>query len=497
MKKKTKLILMAVVLLVLIGAVAVVSIINAQKEANQPVEESSDIVSTVMFDLGGNANIASLEITCGNDVYTLIPDGYNASGSQVWKMKEHMDWEISYVYSYILGMGNKFYAYKDVETDVTDPARLDEFGLKNPKAIIRVTSIYGETHEIRIGERSSDRTYAFCQVDDDKTVYACDATFYTYATLTSGGIRQASIRNVVDTEGTLVELHCQKSGERPVHIVYDETVDATYNVGAATYIGTNLKFEEPYNNKDLMVYTGLQGSYFAKLPELEVAEVVDPNCQDLAQYGLSDEDPQLRETLTSRNGNPDNYTYNTTDYVFGYTYHDGEYIYFREGDSNLVMGVVISGMEGRIFTPFEFVNQLMFYEVITNVESGTLTIDGQTYELDILRQELDEENGITEENRLTVYYLDGQLVETDAFTGLYRAMISVAPDYEIYATEPVMDTSDIVTFTLNLTNGEQNVVTYYRTSEFYYVAQVADDLWFAASTRYMDDIRAALAECMQ
>lgn len=497
MKKKTKLIIMSLVVLALIGAVIGVAIHNKNVEANTPVEESSTVISDVLFDMNAAADLESVKVTCGSDSYTLIQNGTTSTGTLVWAMKEHMDWDLYYQHSRILGMGTKFNVYMTIEENVTDPSRLDEFGLKNPAAILTTTGKNGESHTVHIGNLSSDRAYAFCQLEGDNTVYACDAQYYTFATLTSGGMRQPSIKATIDTEnGVLMHLRAQKAGDRPVEIDYDESIVANYVNGGATYIGTNLKFVEPYDNEALMVYTGLQAAYFKELPELEIAEVIDPNCdeKDFAQYGLSEEDPQYRETITFRTGNEGDYTYTTTDYIFGYTYYSGEfeYIYFREANTNLILGLDMKGMEGRQFTPFEFVNYLMFYEIITNVDSIDLTIDGQKYDLDILRQELDEEKGITEDNRLSAYYINGELVDDEVFTYLYRMLISVAPEYEIVGTEPVMDKKDVVTFTMHLTNGEDKVVTYYRTSEFYYVAQVGDDTWFATGVSYIDAIREAL-----
>ena len=76
-------------------------------------------------------------------------------------------------------------------------------------------------------------------------------------------------------------------------------------------------------------------------------------------------------------------------------------------------------------------------------------------------------------------------------------LISVAPDYEIIGEEPITDSSDTCTFTLNLVDGSSKTITYERMSEFYYVTQVGDDTWFATSTSYIDDIREALASAKE
>lgn len=499
MKKKTKLIIMGIVLLLLIGAVTGVVIHNKIVEANTPEEESSSIVYSDLFRTDVE-KIQSITMTCGDDTYTLLPDGKTETGSIIWVMKEHPDWDLFYYVSSVVNMATSFSSYKYIQEDVTDPGRLDEFGLKDPVAIMKVKTTDDEC-EIHIGNLSSDREYAFCQIVGDDSIYACNGNNYKYATYTSLGLRQAYIEHTPDVEeGRVIELKAQKAGERPVEIYMDDDAIVNYVKGGATYMGTNLKFKEPYDNEALMVFTALQSEYFENLPAVEITDQIDPDCQDLDQYGLSLENPQYRETITTRKGTDENnYTYNTTDYVFGYTYMKGDvtYIYFREADSTYVYGVNADCMEGRLFTPFEFVNKLMYLELITNVESGSVTVDGETTEFSILRQELDEEAGITEENRLSAYYINDTLVEEETFTYFYRMLISVAPDYEIIGEEPITDSSDTCTFTLNLVDGSSKTITYERMSEFYYVTQVGDDTWFATSTSYIDDIREALASAKE
>lgn len=495
MKMKKKVFLMIVGLLFLVGlAVGLTMARNSKKAA----EESSEVESVVYKNLIDveTGDIASIYVEKPGDSFTLLPGDVSISTGLTWYMKEHADWDLNYTYGSVVSIASKFSAYKLIEENVTDSARLEEFGLKDPVSIIITTMKDGTKYEVHVGNLSSDKSYAFCQLAGDDNVYACNGSNYTYAGYTSGNLRQPMIYHTINTKEELISIRVEQAGERTIDIYYDENgVGSGLSDTGGVNLNTHLTFREPYTNGALSVDIGLQRDYFGKLENPEIVKIIDPNCQDLAMYGLSEEAPVYRETITSRSGKAGSYVYNTTDYVFGYPY-EGEYIYFREGDSNYVYGVDLKIMDTRRFKPFDFVNKLMFLELVTNVDHGTLTIDGKTTSFRAMRQEIDEENGITAENRLTVYYVNDVLVDEELFTNLFRTMIAVAPEYEILDEEPIMDNNDKVSFTLYLTDGTTATVTYNKISEFYYCTQVGDDIWFTTGTMYIDEIRKALADVM-
>jgi len=132
---------------------------------------------------------------------------------------------------------------------------------------------------------------------------------------------------------------------------------------------------------------------------------------------------------------------------------------------------------------------------ITNIKSGSVTIDGETYEFSVKRQELSEE--ATAEEALAVYRIDGNLVDTDAFLLAYQNMIAVAPDYEIVGEVPDYDESDKVSMTFVYNNGTEETIEYYRLSEFYYVTAADDDIWFACSDAYIEAIAESMIACVE
>lgn len=496
---KKRVIIMLCALAVLVALVVFVMIHNKQVADSQPEESSNSIVYKTLWN-NNKEDIASIRLVSKLDTIVLNPTGEKTSdGQDAYVLEGHEDWKLSHLYQNLVSLSTIFQAYKKIEDNVTDPDRLNDFGLKDP-TVLTVTMKDGSSMSMDIGNVSSDGTYAFCRMEGDNTVYACNSTYAGYASYTMSTLRLNTITEIDTTNGTLTELYVHKKGSRPVHLkLKDDGGTKPAASGQATYITSDLEFVEPYQNTTLEVAADLSTTYFKKLVTPEVVETVDPNCSDFSKYGLTEEDPEYRETITTRSGTEGNYTYNTTDYLFGYVYGDSsDRIYFREADSSLVLGVDVSCMDDRQWEPFDFVNKLMFLKPITSVETGSITFSRKaadstglaggecTHNFVIKREDIDSESSVAAEDVRTSYQMDDKLVTTDSFGGLYRAMIEIAPKYEIDDQVPQYDPDDKMEFTLNMTDGTSFTLTYYRMDEFYYVTKIDDHTWFTTS---VDDIK--------
>ncbi len=478
MSMKKRVILMVAVLLLLVAAVVVVMVHNKQKEGEEASSSSSSIVYANLVE-NDKENIASITIKTEKDELTFLPGEHTLEGNLQWVLKGHEDWTLIHNYQEIISMGTTFQVYKMIEENVTDPQRLDEFGLKDPISVVTVVLKDGTVQEFHIGNSSSDRTYAFCQMVGDDTVYACNVGYKTYATYTRNTIRLPQVTKI-DTEATVMSLFMEERGYRPVRIVMDEDYTFEMKSGEAVYLRSPYKFEEPYENDRVMVAYDLQREYLANLTTPEIIMTIDADCQDFTPYHLNEDDCRIRETIVTRTGQEGNYTYTTTDYIFGDIFGDNsEFIYFREGNSNHVMGVDVSCLASRRFKSFEYINRLIFLNPITNVQKGSIDLNGRVYTFEIEREEIDEDSYVDAEDRLTIYKVNGSLVEADHFEALYRTLIEIAPDYEILDEVPEYDKNDYLTYTFYEEDGSVDTLEFYRMSEFYYVTKIDEHTWFA------------------
>lgn len=494
MSKSKKLIFMVIGVLILVAAVIGVIKYNEYQASLEPEESSSSVVLKNLIE-NDKANIASINLKTKSDSITLVPGGTSASdGSIQWVLEGHEDWTLKNTYSSIVSMAALFQVYKEIETDVTDQKRLGDFGLADPSSVVTITLKDGTVQTVLIGDLSSDKTFTFCMMVGDNTVYACNATYNGYATFTRQNIRLAVIDNQIDTENELKSLFVQKKGEKAVEFVYDAASAEVAQTDSSSVLTSSYKFVQPYTARHIRVRQDILENYFNNLMTPTVIETVDAECTDFDQYGLGD-DPEYRETIvmiSSIDGSEIK-----TDYLFGYTYGANDaYIYFREAGSNMVLGVDATCMDVREFTPFYYVNKLVYLNSISNIVSGTITCGEETHEFSVKRQEVVQEDSSGSEEPLAVYRLDGELIDTDTFLSLYRAMISVAPDYEISGETPEYDESDKLEFQVNYNDGTQDTISFYRMSEFYYVTQADDDIWFACSDSHIENVAEKLAACL-
>ena len=494
MSKGKKLIFMAVGLILLVAAVIGVTKYNEYQASLEPEESSSSIVLKNLIE-NEKANIKSVNLQTAEDSITLIPNGHKSTtGDIIWALEGHEDWTLKTTHTSIVSMATLFQVYKEIETNVTDAGRLDEFGLKNPSSLLTITLKDGTQQQVKIGILSSDGKYAFCQLVGDDTVYACNSTYSSYSRMTKQTIRLEKIENEINFDQDLQYLFLQKKGERPVEIQYDPSELSNVTSESDVFLMQNYKFIEPYTASHIRVRRDLVDTYFKNLIEITVVEMIDADCSDFDQYGVGEE-PEYHEIIKTVTA--DGSTENVSDYYYGYTYGpNNEYMYFREAGSTMVLGISLDFMQSRDFTPLYFVNKLVYLNALTNVQSGSLTLGKDTYEFSVKRQDISDQEDAKAEDALAVYRVDDKLVDTDAFLDMYQAMISVAQDYEIVGEKPEYDENDVVSMTFVYNDGTVDTITYYRLSEFYYVTAADDDIWFACSDAHVDAIIEGIEACI-
>lgn len=493
MSMKKRIIIMACGLLVLIAAVCAVFVVNQKKQA-EAEESSSSIILKNLWE-NSREDMESITLVTQTDTITLLPNGTNSAGTMQWVLEGHEDWELNSSYQNMVTLAALLPAYKLIEEDVTDESRLAEFGLSPAQSTLTVNFKDGTSRSCYIGNLSSDGDYCFCQVEGDNNVYATNSVYASYASFTKASIRSTEI-TALDTSNdsnTLTYLYEEKKGSRPIEIYLDEDLDiVNSSAEGATYYTSSYRFKQPYTNTNIEVISDLDSSYYRNLTTPEEVEVVDVDCQDFSQYGLTDEDPEYHEKIITRTGDSeDNYEYTTTDYLFGYTYNDGAYIYFREAGSTLVLGVDASCLDTREFEPFYYVSKLLYINSVYSVSGGTVDYNGRVYNIAAKRSELtqtDSDSSSSSSDRSYSYRINDVLVESDTFREFYRTVMEVVPVYEIYQDTPEYDTSDYLTYTFTFWNGESSTRIMYRMNDYYYVAQVEDDTWFAISIETINSL---------
>lgn len=495
---KKKIIILVCVLAALSAAVAGLVIRNRKQEAESGSDSSSSRILKYLWEYD-EEEIASITLETSKETITLLPGEYDHMDDLTWYIEGHKDWTLDdSVYSHIVQMGEMLPAYLLIEEDVTDTSRLSEFGLSPAQSTVTVNLKDGTARSCKIGILSSDKDYTFCQVDGDSNVYAINSMYNEYSSYTAESLRSQQI-TAIDADATLMYLFVQKKGNRPVEIVRDEERqlnDSTTESGG--YYTTDLVFKQPYTNPHVEVNGDLESQYFYYLSAPTVVETVEVDCQDMSQYGLTDEDPEYHEIITTRTGDTEeDYQYNTTDYLFGYTYGDGQYVYFREKGSTLVLGVEAGSLLTRYWSPFSYTNKLLYINSVYNIESGSFIWGTRTYNFAVKRSEATDSS----DERVYACRINDVLIDEDLYHDFYLSIISIAPSYEIDDTEPAYQKDDMISYTFRYWDGTSETFTLYRLDDYYYVTKIQDNTWFAISvesintlTEELDKVDAALSE---
>ena len=296
MSKGKKLIFMAVGLILLVAAVIGVTKYNEYQASLEPEESSSSIVLKNLIE-NKKSNIKSVNLKTAEDSITLIPNGVkDTTGEIIWALEGHEDWTLKTTHNSIVSMATLFQVYKEIETNVTDEARLEEFGLKNPSSLVTITLKDGTQQQVKIGILSSDGKYAFCQLIGDDTVYACNSTYSSYSRITKQTIRLEKIENEINFDEDLQYLFLQKKGERAVEIQYDPSELSGVTSQSDVFLMENYKFIEPYTASHIRVRRDIVDTYFKNLIEITVVEMIDVDCEDFDKYGVGEE-PEYHEII--------------------------------------------------------------------------------------------------------------------------------------------------------------------------------------------------------
>ena len=275
MSKGKKLIFMAVGLILLVAAVIGVTKYNEYQASLEPEESFQSVVLKNLFE-NEKSNIESINLLTKEDSITLIPQSVNTSSGEIkWVLEGYEHWKLTNTHSSIISMAALFQVYKEIETDVTDEARLAEFGLKDPNALVTIKLKDGKEIQVKIGVTSSDGKYAFCQMVGDNTVYACNSTYSGYAHMTKQTLRLATVSQEILTNESLDYLFVQQKGDRAVEIEYDPTELETVSTQADAYLVFTYKFNEPYTESHIRVRKDLIDTYFTNLTSPKVVEMVD------------------------------------------------------------------------------------------------------------------------------------------------------------------------------------------------------------------------------
>ena len=505
MSKGKKLLIFGIIIVLIAGATAGISILRDRGVIPDPEssEESSvhfESSSTQILDYDAE-DIESIKVKNTAAAYTLVSStatekdsSGNSVSVQKWTMTEHPDWELSTdAVKNLVGIATGLRQVAIVAEDKST-ANLAGFGLASPVANVTITYSDGREVTLSVGDTTPDGIYRYAMLSTLNEIFTVYKSVDTYAEYTLTNLRNIVI-NAIHTDETLYYLFAQKKDERPIEIEYSK--DERENIYDPSY----LRFISPYT-WDSAIVSGNIPENFTKYETPTISELIESEAADLAKYCLAEDNFEYHLKLTTRmEVQTDSsaaqtessvkaektYEYHDVDYYFGTDAGDG-LIYFRQGDSTDVYTVDSSVLKSYSFEPFDYLQHLLYLFPINDLDSFSFTAKRtpdaayETHKGSVLRQD-EADVASTEDSsakRLEVYYFDEILTDEDLFKDIYQLLIGIRLDYEILDEKPAYDPNDKITIKYTSVGGKTVTVELYRLSDLYYVTPYGDT-WMACN----------------
>ncbi len=362
MKRSKKLLSLLLVLAVLIAATAAVSLYTQEQE----VQEDT---STVVFTLDKDT-VTKIGWDYSEEIsFTAGEDGWVYEDDPAFPVEE----------SYLDAMLESLAEVK-ASRNLGTTDDLDQYGLEVPVCVVTVTT--DETHTLSIGHETAvggERYFS----NGDGNVYLVDSGLlesFSYGLYDI--LKTETVPKVESLSGMLVETE-----ESSYRLVYEEASGKAYSDEYVWFLG------------DKALDTELTQSLISMVTDLNLAQCVDYNAQDLAQYGL--DDPSVKATV---------YDGGKKAFTVEVGSEKDDQCYVRLAGSNMVYQVDSQLCNTLMYSTYA---DLRPDEVIKldwdTVDSVTVTLDGQDYTLILQTQEVTDEEGSTTQQ--TQWTLDGEETE--------------------------------------------------------------------------------------
>ena len=373
--------------------------------------------------------------------------------------------------SYLNAMFNSIASLKSQRLISSDSSTFENYGLDSPQFVIIVTDINGVNTKFNIGiknEATGEYYLNIAGTEDVHTVLGTVGDSFAYKLYDM--INMDSVPEIAPASTTDFSL-TNKNGY--IHFNY------FYGGNENAYTDTYEWFiDEPFSaltpadttRVETIVYSGLN-------LELEGCVDYNPTPEKLAQYGL--DNPQAVYTLLY-----DDITTTTDQYgeEVENTVHQRYVINFGNIDTEKgIIYLQISNSDMLFYTNYENVssileadaNQLLTNDIckisLSTVESMKITAGGNEYDIEISRQDEQDENGET--ITVSTYKINGSEVDSADFEELYRTITNMYPEGTTDNTNALSGTPYLkIEFSRNTSTFSQMTLEFFSyNSNFYQV----------------------------
>ncbi|MCD8094687.1 MAG: DUF4340 domain-containing protein [Ruminococcus sp.] len=357
-------------------------------------------------------------------------------------------------------------AYKLAEEDATD---LSKYGLDNPASTFEITFRDDTQRTFMIGDNANQNRYRYVYEEGTTDVYMVLET-----TMTAFLERK---EDLLDT--TLLASSSDDEDEIDFGVLTVSRADLDYDMVFEQDDGSYEKSNENMPSAQVMtspIFSYLNGTTSSDiifslygLTAIE-AEVIFPDEEDLAEYGL--DDPIVTVTFVG-----DDYDYTL---LIGNEYHElndeGEeqseasayYCTFSGVDGHdCIWKIDASSLPWVDLEPTDVVTTLMTWNMVVDVTEINITGD-ETVDIDITSEVVEDEDDSDdddeeEDKEVTAVEIDGEEVDVELFKSLYEYILS-CPTTEVWFEDPDEEDS-YLTLDIVTEDGGGDTLEFYKDTE--------------------------------
>lgn len=452
-KRQRSILILAVVLVVLVGAYVYVS--------NRPQEQ---------VETGETIEICKVP---REDIVKMVLE--SRDGTTLTFIKKDDEWTVDYPHPVVLDKTSvddiaysfaSLYAERIIDEN---PEDLSVYGLDKPAVVAKAFLKDGTEKVLYLGNETPAGNTYYLMAEGDPKVYSVWMNHGRHFSYKLSDVRERDLTEINAQELTYLKI--AKKGKPTIEIVRNDKQteeEAQFSISVWKMIQP---YKEPRGIATDKFQTVLDG--ITSLSSSTIKEFVEDDPQDLSKYGL--DDPVAELIVKDKE--------NSLHLYFGRDTDDGESVYFKTADSKSVY-TMSKGKANILDTkPFDIIDKFTFIVNIDDVDKIIIEGRGKTNVLTLTRQTQKAEEEGEKDEVITTYKVDGKEVDEGAFKDFYQVLIGITADAEI-DREMAEETPEVKTiFFLNKGSVREAHVSYVPYDDNFYAVFRNGTAEFVASKR--------------
>ncbi len=496
MSKKVRNIIIGLVILVVLGGLLTVLLLT--QRSGDTGTTSSSVYEAEMIKLVEKEqdDITSIKIRNALDSYTISANG--EGGFTVPELGDFPQEAESFDLTVARAAGMS--ASDEVETTLDNVAK---YGLDDPQAEIDVTFSDGSTFGIYVGDVApSDKGY-YVQVKGKNSVYIASDNMTSYFLVSRYNYVDPNINQYDDTSSapTVTEMTIERPDlDEPITITKGDPVPEDDPLAS---VKSEYHLTSPFHS-DLDKEAGEAeiNSFFTLRADAVV--MTAPTDEQLAEYGF--DEPSMVITVKASDGSTHTltagapiYCNEDPDEVEEGHVHEIEYYYLTYDDKDIVYQITATTLTWMDLNLLDIVSQYVLTPVITDVASIDVTVDGESYTIELTSQTKEAtESGAEDSEELTSAMVNGHAVEgLNNFKDFYQFLIRVSVE-SLVDEEPTESPRMTITYHYKASlNQEDDVLEFIPYGERKVAVALNGEASFVTRSAYVDRAAENLAKIAQ